>query len=233
MNEDRHLTTNLLLRGWGVIFASDVITATDTPTTMPRWLKQQVRWARATHIESLLQPRVYATCNPLLFYGMLKREFGPLLGAVAVVYYLLTARRMIEVFVGDIALRFVLAAVYNLLRNPDRLVGTSLWWAIPGMLFYHIPLPAVQVWSLMTLTADGWGTSMRASGEKEKARAEAARKAWFEMGFFVVWMMIVAGVAARATAAYFGFAMAHEALLMMVCMAGAFGISWKVTIGNV
>jgi hyaluronan synthase len=81
VNEDRHLTTNLLLRGWKVMFASDVLTATDTPTTMARWLKQQVRWARATHIESLLHPRVYATSHPLLFYGMAKREFGPAIGA--------------------------------------------------------------------------------------------------------------------------------------------------------
>ncbi|EXL67422.1 hypothetical protein FOPG_16465 [Fusarium oxysporum f. sp. conglutinans race 2 54008] len=38
VNEDRRLTTNLLVRGWGVVFASDVLTATETPTTVTRWL---------------------------------------------------------------------------------------------------------------------------------------------------------------------------------------------------
>ncbi|KAG7433788.1 hypothetical protein Forpi1262_v005499 [Fusarium oxysporum f. sp. raphani] len=36
VNEDRRLTTNLLVRGWGVVFASDVLTATETPTTVTR-----------------------------------------------------------------------------------------------------------------------------------------------------------------------------------------------------
>ncbi|KAJ4052043.1 hypothetical protein NW763_008192 [Fusarium oxysporum] len=39
VNEDRRLTTNLLVRGWGVVFASDVLTATETPTTVTRWLR--------------------------------------------------------------------------------------------------------------------------------------------------------------------------------------------------
>ncbi|KAJ0122051.1 family 2 glycosyltransferase [Diaporthe amygdali] len=168
INEDRHLTTNLLLRGWGVVYASDVLTSTDTPTTMSKWLKQQLRWARATHIESLLMPRVYLKTHPLLFFGMAKREFGPVLGALAVSYYLLTSRKLVSVCFADVAIRLLLGVAYNILRNPDRLgrgVGAAGKWVIPGFFFYYIPLPAVHVWSMLTLTADGWGTSMRADGE--------------------------------------------------------------------
>ncbi|EWZ79145.1 hypothetical protein FOWG_16662 [Fusarium oxysporum f. sp. lycopersici MN25] len=43
VNEDRHLTTNLLVRGWGVVFASDVLTVAETPTSVTRWLRQQIR----------------------------------------------------------------------------------------------------------------------------------------------------------------------------------------------
>ncbi|PCD42946.1 hypothetical protein AU210_005470 [Fusarium oxysporum f. sp. radicis-cucumerinum] len=43
VNEDRYLTTNLLVRGWGVVFASDVLTVAETPTSVTRWLRQQVR----------------------------------------------------------------------------------------------------------------------------------------------------------------------------------------------
>lgn len=39
VNKDRYLTMNLLFRGWKAMFASDVLTATDTPTTRARWLK--------------------------------------------------------------------------------------------------------------------------------------------------------------------------------------------------
>jgi hyaluronan synthase len=44
VNEDRHLTTNLLMRGWTVTYVSDTLAATDTPTTLSRWIMQQVNF---------------------------------------------------------------------------------------------------------------------------------------------------------------------------------------------
>ncbi|EAQ91815.1 hypothetical protein CHGG_00050 [Chaetomium globosum CBS 148.51] len=229
VNEDRHLTTNLLLRGWKVMFASDVLTATDTPTTMARWLKQQVRWARATHIESLLHPRVYATSHPLLFYGMAKREFGPAIGAIAIIWYFFTSQQLVVFSASDLVLRVLVGSCYNLLRNPDRLTGKGLLWVLPSILFYYIPLPAVHLWSMMTMGADGWGTSMRASGER--ARRESLRKAWFETGFFVVWMGILAGVVAKILGLYFGMVWHERVAAVLVSTAvGAFG-AWSITIG--
>ena len=229
VNEDRHLTTNLLLRGWKVMFASDVLAATDTPTTMARWLKQQVRWARATHIESLLHPRVYATSHPLLFYGMAKREFGPAIGAIAIIWYLFTSQQLVVFSSKDLLLRVLVGCVYNLVRNPDRLTRKGLFWVLPSILFYYVPLPAVHLWSMLTMGADGWGTSMRASGER--ARRETLKKEWWEAGFFVVWMGILGGVVAKVFGVYFGMVQ-HErmaAILVSSCV-GAFG-AWKVTIG--
>ena len=73
VNEDRHLTTNLILRGWTVTFASDTLAATDTPTTLSRWLMQQVRWGRAGHIEALQQPKIYILTNPIFLWAAFKR----------------------------------------------------------------------------------------------------------------------------------------------------------------
>ncbi|KAK4153762.1 hypothetical protein C8A00DRAFT_15040 [Chaetomidium leptoderma] len=229
VNEDRHLTTNLLLRGWKVMFASDVLTATDTPTTMARWLKQQVRWARATHIESLLHPRVYATSHPLLFYSMAKREFGPAIGAIAIIWYLFTSQQLVVFSATDLLLRILIGCVYNLFRNPDRLTGKGLLWVIPSILFYYIPLPAVHLWSMMTMGADGWGTSMRASGER--ARKESLKTAWFETGFFVVWMGILGGVVAKLFGIYFCMVW-HErmAAILVSTVMVSFG-AWRITIG--
>jgi hyaluronan synthase len=229
VNEDRHLTTNLLLRGWKVMFASDVLTATDTPTTMARWLKQQVRWARATHIESLLHPRVYATSHPLLFYGMAKREFGPAIGAIAVIWYLFTSQQLVVFSITDLLLRVLVGCSYNLLRNPDRLTAKGLLWVLPSIFFYYIPLPAVHLWSMMTMGADGWGTSMRASGEQ--VRKESLKKAWFETGFFVVWMGILGGVMAKVLGVYFCLVW-HErmAAILVSTAVMSFG-AWSVTVG--
>ncbi|KAI9170644.1 Hyaluronan synthase 2 [Paramyrothecium foliicola] len=195
INEDRHLTTNLLARGWGVVFASDVLSITDTPVTLSGWLKQQVRWARATHIESIFQPRVYYMSHPLLFWAAVRREAFPLLGAVAVTFYFLTAKQITRLFLHDMIARYILSSTYNLLRNPDRLKYSSYRWIVPGILFYHIPLPAIHVWSLMTLSADGWGTSMRSSAER--AKRHGMWQSWWDVGFFVIWMAVLGGSTAR------------------------------------
>ncbi len=42
-------------------------------------------------------------------------------------------------------------------------VGAHGGGSFPDIFFYYVPLPAIHVWSMLTLTADGWGTSMRAS----------------------------------------------------------------------
>lgn len=42
VNEDRHLTTLLLLHGWRVIYAGDIMTETESPVTLVRWIRQQV-----------------------------------------------------------------------------------------------------------------------------------------------------------------------------------------------
>lgn len=231
INEDRHLTTRLLLQGWGVVYASDVLAATDTPTSMNKWLKQQLRWARATHIESLLMPRVYLKTNPLLFFGMAKREFGPVLAAIAVTHYLLTSRSLVPVSLSDIGMRLLIGIFYNIIRNPDRL-ATSAWearkWILPGILFYYIPLPAVHVWSMFTLNADGWGTAMRAEGEKDpKPSGPVAPK--LEMGFFIVWMCVLAASTAKWLARYNDLGLRETALFMLAtsCVVGC--ISWRLT----
>jgi hyaluronan synthase len=196
---------------------------------MAKWLKQQVRWARATHIESLLQPQVYANSHPLLFYGMAKREFGPVIAAAAVLYYFVTSTQLIDFSFADIGLRICLAILYNMLRNPDRLRGNARLWVLPGMFFYYIPLPAIHVWSMLTLTADGWGTSMRADGEQ--ARKSSSRKAWFETGFFVVWMGIVAGTATRWLSAYLELGWGQETTAVALGVSVASIAAWRTTIG--
>ncbi|KAF5702667.1 glycosyltransferase family 2 [Fusarium globosum] len=228
VNEDRHLTTNLLVRGWGVVFASDVLTATETPTTVTRWLRQQVRWARATHIESLLIPRVYGMSHPMAFFAAARREFGPLVVAVAVLSYFLTSHKLLYFSYPDLFLRIGITTIYNILRNPDRLRLALCWYVVPGMFFYNIPLPAIHIWSLVTMTADTWGTAMRASTEISKK--DSSRKKWFETGFFVVWMGIVGGTVARWLANEFGLYQGQTLVSMLCGIWLASFCSWKATI---
>jgi hyaluronan synthase len=163
---------------------------------------------------------------------MAKREFGPIIAAFAVLYYLVTARQLVAFSAVDLVLRCLVGLLYNVLRNPHRLPSASLKWVIPGIVFYHVPLPAVHVWSILTLTADGWGTSMRASGER--AKRDSVREAWWENGFFVVWMGIVAGSAARWLMAQVLTEMSHVSALFFLTssITGASYVAWRLTIAT-
>ncbi|KAJ5988768.1 hypothetical protein N7481_003978 [Penicillium waksmanii] len=203
VNEDRHLTTNLLMRGWTVTYASDTLAATDTPTTLSRWIMQQVRWSRAGHIESFQQPKLYLITNPLFFWAAVKREAGPLLGLAYILYYLITGECFAYFNWYDVGIRIAYTLIYNYCRNPDRGPKNSWIWIVPGLLFYNIPLPMIHLWSLITVFQDGWGTSMRSTSEMTK-RGQAWKR-WNDLGFFVVWMGIVGGTLGRMTASKAGW----------------------------
>ncbi|KAL7650266.1 hypothetical protein ACMYSQ_012066 [Aspergillus niger] len=195
VNEDRHLTTRLLLKGWRVVFASDVMTATESPTTFRRWLLQQVRWGRAVHVESFHRPSVYLKHSPILFFGALRRQFAAFIVPLTVVLYLCSGTLLIRAFsFQDYSHRLALTISYLVFRNPYRPTMKEWMWSLPAHLFYHVPLPAIQVWSFLTVLHDSWGTTMRAN--KEVKHSKLRLKIW-EVGFFVFWMAILGGASGR------------------------------------
>ncbi|QSZ29349.1 hypothetical protein DSL72_003863 [Monilinia vaccinii-corymbosi] len=197
VNEDRHLTTCLLQKGWRVVYIPDVVVSTDTPTTLRRWILQQVRWARAIHIESFHRPDVYVMQSPILFFSSLRREFEALVLPVTVLLYITSGYVLFRTFTfQDYVRRRCLTVLYLFLRNPYRPSLSEWLWSIPGNAFYTIPLPAVSTWSLLTVLHDSWGTTMRSTKELSTQSSELRKKAW-EVGFFVLWMGILGAAAGR------------------------------------
>ncbi|KAK1993371.1 hypothetical protein LX36DRAFT_257439 [Colletotrichum falcatum] len=196
-NEDRHLTTLLLSRGWRVVYAGDIMTETENPTTFVRWAQQQVRWARAQHIETLLPLKVYMVSHPFLFFSALRRELTLLTIFTQCFAYLLLDKQLLHFNMADFGLQIGGKALYSLLRSPEGMQSAlaSALWIVPGMLFYNVPQPMVHAWGLMTLTADTWGTSMRSGSER--AKRDGLRKRWYESGFLVVWMGVIGALFAK------------------------------------
>ncbi|KAJ5740741.1 hyaluronan synthase [Penicillium malachiteum] len=198
VNEDRHLTTRLLLKGWRVVFVSDVMTATESPTTFRRWLLQQVRWARAVHVESFHRPDVYLMQSPILF-AALRRQFAAFVMPATVFLYLVSGLLPFRSFsLHDYLYRLVLTINYLALRNPYRPTAKEWMWSLPANLVYHVPLPAIQVWSFLTVLHDSWGTTARSRTEAAK-QSKLRLKIW-EVGFFVFWMGILGGAGGRYVA---------------------------------
>lgn len=204
------------------------MTETESPTTVSRWLRQQVRWGRAQHIESLLYPRVYILNHPFLFLSGLRREFTHIIVFFQGILYLCSEAVIIPFNMTDVIVRLVSLALYNFLRNPDRQSATAVLWMIPGLIFYNVPLPAIQIWSLITLTADTWGNSMRAGAEL--AKKDSLSKKWYEGGFVVVWMAIVGAIMVKWWSLRIAFVALHLHSLELLAAACLAVITWKFTV---
>ncbi|CAI6331792.1 unnamed protein product [Periconia digitata] len=225
INEDRHLTTRLLLLGHRIRFISHAITATETPVSLRRWLLQQVRWARSVHIESYAHPSIYLSQPPLFFFAALRRQLISFFILAAVFSYLFTGGTpFLKFSIKDYAYRSLFTLVYLKLRNPIRPSWEEWSWSIPSSLFYNVPLPAIQAWSLVTVFADGWGTAMRGSKEVEGETSwwRDTRKRVGEVGFFVVWMGVVGGVLGRWVSGLCGLGGWEQ----VICVLVSVGVSW-------
>ena len=127
-----------------------------------------------------------------------------MLGFAYILYYLFTGKSFAYFNWYDVGIRIAYTLLYNYFRNPDRGPNKAWLWVAPGILFYNVPLPMIHLWSMITIFQDGWGTSMRSGVELSKR--EQAWKRMKDLGFFVVWMGIVGGTAARLVAHMAGWA---------------------------
>lgn len=201
VNEDRHLTSCLLLAGWKVIFVPDVFTATETPRTLRRWLLQQVRWSRAIHIETFHRPEIYILHSPLFFYVAMRRVVNTFVVPIAMLYFLVSGQYFLGLKLADLAMNVMISLVYVAMRNPYRVSWKAWLWVLPAQILYTVSLPGIALWGAATLLDDAWGTTMRATTEMS-ARTRLRTKI-YELGFFVLWMGIVGGAMGRFLAMNF------------------------------
>ncbi|KAH4115981.1 hypothetical protein HBH92_133430 [Parastagonospora nodorum] len=226
VNEDRHMTTRLLLSGYRVRYITHAVTETETPVTLRRWLLQQVRWARAVHIESYVHPSMYIHQPPLFFYVALRRELTSLVHFTTITsYFFLGVSPFAHFIPKDYIAKFVLTAVYLKTRNPINPTWGEWVWSTPAALFFMIPQPAIQAWSFVTMLANEWGTSMRGElkTQEQNRWRELKKKAW-EVGFFVVWMGILGGAAGRYISSELGL----DIWTSQLCMGAGMAVMWTV-----
>lgn len=158
INEDRHLTTRLLLSGWKISFSAQAIVATDAPTTLAGYTRQQLRWSRATIMESLYYPLVYFRHSPVLFLASLRRLIVPIVCMCTVCNYLYNGGEGSTDFVvvRDILFRILLCASYTVIRHKGKLT----WFAIQliAQPVWFILRAGYSLWSFVTVFDNNWGS---------------------------------------------------------------------------
>jgi len=166
VNEDRHLTTQLLLRGHKVTLNPHGFVATDTPTTLSSYLRQQVRWSRGIIIETIGYPRIFVRRHPVLLLATVRRFYIPYSIAVRTVTYLQYGRTSNETTLPDIALRVLLCSLYTMFRDGHK-VSMFLYLCLSQFFTYSLQFP-VLLWALVTLLDGTWGTAMRNAHQRKR-----------------------------------------------------------------
>ncbi|PSN67538.1 hypothetical protein BS50DRAFT_668049 [Corynespora cassiicola Philippines] len=196
VNDDRHLTTRLLLAGYKVNFNPTVSVATDTPPTLPKWIIQQVRWSRATAVESLCYPKVYLQRHPILGIFSFRRIALPIINFAVVARYLTTGVGGSFSSIQDIALRMLVVGLYASFTNWRGVKGFVLHTLSP--LVMQVPQTAFLFWATVTMFDNHWGTPMRSSNEQGKGSKRSFLSQNFGSLFVTtVWVSMVVGAFCR------------------------------------
>jgi hyaluronan synthase len=157
-SEDRHLTNLVLKRGFDVVYVSEAVSWTETPSTVDGFLKQQRRWKRGYVRESLftlmyawrvkkllwLQILVWDLTAPFLAFGL---RIGLIVVVVTNPTLFLTA--ILPSWVALLLIRYIFVP----LRAPDKLLGLFLY-----MFFYECCLYWLNLWALFTVRNKSWVT---------------------------------------------------------------------------
>ncbi|MGH2906876.1 MAG: glycosyltransferase [Solirubrobacterales bacterium] len=170
-SEDRHLTNLCLKDGNSVVFVPDAISITETPDTVRRFVRQQMRWKRGYMRESIFTLTHAWRRKRLLFMQVALWELtepfvtlGLRIGVVLMIFthasVFVFALLPIWLFVGVVRNVLLVASV------PEKLPGM-----LGYMLFYEVVLYWVNVWALLTVSKSGWLTR---GGNEEPQVYEAA-----------------------------------------------------------
>ncbi|KAF4551986.1 Hypothetical protein D9617_11g008330 [Elsinoe fawcettii] len=196
VNDDRHLTTRLLLAGHRITSNPLITTATDTPVTIPRYIVQQIRWARASFVEGTCYPRIFLLHHPLLCLATFRRFYIPALNILIVTRYLLIGEGSGFSSLADIGARLALASLYSSCRVGRGIRDMPVHAA--SMLLFQVPQSAFQVWAGLSMFENQWGTTGRSQAEKQRGLG-----LWWlvgqagPLGVVGVWLVMVAGALGR------------------------------------
>jgi len=175
--EDRFLTHQTLLRGYGTYINNDALCWTTVPSTLPNLFKQQLRWRRSI-VRDLFYtlrtlPQHVWTLHPNTVLTLVLTPLGALLGLL-VALTMLSGNPMEWAGPAPLIMYLGLAAVLSwVIRkysareavNNPLAFGAYLAWSLVSSLF-------ITTLALCTLDSKDWGTRTK---EQEAADGDATR----------------------------------------------------------
>ncbi len=158
--DDRLLTTEVAKRGERVVYARNAVAYTIVPSTLGKFLKQQVRWKRGWFRGNLVAFGFMWRKNPLgsfLYYlHTILAYLTPLVVARMLVIPVLEGRWMdMLIYVLGLAYIGFLYALHFAMRDPKGTWGYRILFQVTYNLFIS-PFLSLAAW--LTVTRESWMT---------------------------------------------------------------------------
>ena len=183
--DDLKLTNLVLAAGYESVFEPAATAATSVPATLPRFVRQQLRWNRSFYRELPQMLRLLAGRSRYLALDLAGRTLLPALSAITVAATAVDA--LLDpsgVPVGLGALALMALGTLDFGPSPAKQAGRRFAVGY-GLVFAAVLLP-VRVWAACTLFRSNWGTRdleghwrTRASDLRAPASATSLPFSWY------------------------------------------------------
>lgn len=156
--DDRHLTNLILREGYQVVFDNRAIAFTQAPTTLPGYIRQQVRWNKSFYREMLWTLKFAHGRHPYLAIDLVLQAALPFMLMIALAA---TAYQAIFVdflhfwkYLGVLVGIALLRALYGVFRTRD---AGFLLFVVYGFVHVFVLIPT-RLFALATIKRTHWGT---------------------------------------------------------------------------
>ena len=156
--DDRHLTVKILENGKQIVFTPKSISKTETPDTLFRFYKQQIRWAKSSYREFFWNLKCIHKHSLWMTVDLTYQSIYSFV-VLGVMFYILLSGSFYTMglyFLSIFGVGFVkgiYASIYE--RNPEY-----LFFASYGIIFLFVIIPA-RLFAMINMYDISWGTSSR------------------------------------------------------------------------
>jgi hyaluronan synthase len=182
--DDRHLTNCILKQGAQTMFTHHATCITETPTTLTRFLRQQLRWNKSSNREMgwtmkfIAQHSIWMTVD--VAYQTLYTLF--IFGSILYIVYGGMIDNLITYCYGLIIISF-LRSLFGVILNRDIKYFLYSYYAV---IYLSLMIP-LKIFSMVKITDTSWGT-------RGRVLTSMAVGEWSSV---IIWNVIILGGLAR------------------------------------
>ena len=156
--DDRHLSNLILSLGQKIIYSKDVYAETETPDSIYRFYKQQVRWSKSSFREFFWSIRNINKQNILMSVDLIYTLVYPFI-VMGYLIYLLWYGNVLElgIYLNVVIVIGLIKSIYGVVVSG---IFENLFYVFYSINYILIVFPA-RLWGLLSISDINWGTSAR------------------------------------------------------------------------